>query len=95
MIVINWENMRRNRYAIDEPPPEWPKGVRAISTEGLSLFGIDHKGALYWDGEILQVRGVLTFGQKIWVGFVSFCAVVAALAAVVQAIPAWKTLVGP
>jgi hypothetical protein len=35
-----WQEIRAARYSIMTPPPEWPAGVRPISIDGVSLFGI-------------------------------------------------------
>jgi hypothetical protein len=50
--MIDWEEIRRNRYAMEAAPPGWPVGVRPISIKGLSLFGVDSRtNELYWDGQ--------------------------------------------
>ena len=36
-----WQEIRAVRYSPMTPPPEWPDGVRPISIEGVSLFGIN------------------------------------------------------
>jgi hypothetical protein len=47
----------------NEHPDDWPKGVRAISQEGLTLFGIkESTGQLYWDGAQVKTRNLLSLG---------------------------------
>ena len=47
---MDWAQIRATKMA-PESPPEWPGGVKAISLNGLTLFGIHEKtGRLYWDG---------------------------------------------
>jgi hypothetical protein len=55
--MINWEMIRVHRYATEDPPDNWPKGVKPISMEGLTLFGVDPtSGKLYWDGQEVATR---------------------------------------
>jgi hypothetical protein len=62
--TIDWERMRLNKIS-KEPPPKhwnWPKDVRPISMEGLTLFGIKpDANKLYWDGKEVVVRDALHF----------------------------------
>ena len=52
-----WQEIRAARYSIMTPPPEWPAGVRPISIDGVSLFGINpESNKLYWDGREIVVR---------------------------------------
>ena len=51
-MAIDWDRIRKNFVAQVPPPPGWPKSVRPISTEGVSLHGIDPAtNKLYWDGK--------------------------------------------
>jgi hypothetical protein len=61
------------------PPPEWPSNVRPISTEGVSLLGIDPAtNQLYWDGKQVVLRDrVVTLG-----GFERFLVALAAVGTV-------------
>jgi len=47
------------------PPAEWPPNVRPISTEGVSLLGIDPAtNQLYWDGKQIVLRDrIVTLGR--------------------------------
>jgi hypothetical protein len=66
MSTENVEHLRQNKFAPGTPPAGWPKGVRQISMEGLSLLGLDEKGRLYFDGAEIQYAGLsLTRWQKI------------------------------
>ena len=48
--MVDWTHIRAHKNS-NERPADWPAGVRAISTEGLNLFGIkEATGQLYWDG---------------------------------------------
>ena len=54
--MTDWTKIREHKLS-PEKPDGWPKDVRAISIEGLNLFGIDEKtGRLYWDGKEVMVR---------------------------------------
>ena len=57
--MTDWDHIKAEKFA-PESPPGWPKGVKGISNEGLSLLGIHEKtSALYWDGdEIVTKRTV-------------------------------------
>jgi hypothetical protein len=62
----DWARIRAHKFA-DERPESWPEGVRAISLEGLQLFGIHERtGKLYWDGEeiVTKVR-LMTFERAL------------------------------
>ena len=60
--MIDWEHYRANKIT-NEHPDDWPKGVRAISQEGLTLFGIkESTGQLYWDGAQVKTRNLLSLG---------------------------------
>jgi hypothetical protein len=55
---LAWAPTRTNEH-----PDDWPKGVRAISQEGLTLFGIkESTGQLYWDGAQVKTRNLLSLG---------------------------------
>ena len=84
---IDFERIRRNAWAKGSAP-EWPKGVRAISMDGLTLFGLDEKYRLYWDGRPVEMRQTLrlTFWQRL----ATITTVVAAvIAAISVAATAW------
>jgi hypothetical protein len=53
---IDWEQIQKVKYAPDQPPMEWPTGVRPISLQGLTLFGIGPDDRLYWDGHAIKVE---------------------------------------
>jgi hypothetical protein len=60
---MDWSNIRAKRLS-PERPPEWPTDVKAISIEGLSLFGIEPStNKLFWDGREIVLRDrVVTLG---------------------------------
>jgi len=59
-----WQEIRAVRYSPMTPPPEWPDGVRPISIEGVSLFGINPEtNKLYWDGKEVVVRDRVRLGN--------------------------------
>jgi hypothetical protein len=62
----DWASIRAHKLA-NERPEGWPEGVRAISLEGLRLFGIDERtGKLYWDGEEIVTKvGLKTFERAL------------------------------
>jgi hypothetical protein len=52
-----WDDIRALRYSLNDPPPNWPSGVRPISQDGAALFGIDPaSNKLYWDGKEVILR---------------------------------------
>src|SRR5262245_1121463 len=60
--MTDWEYIRAQKTT-NEYPDDWPKGVRAISQEGLGLLGIkDATGQLYWDGAQVKTRNLLSLG---------------------------------
>ncbi len=59
---VDW-NYKRSKRFNDERPPEWPHGVRGISSQGLDLLGIhEQTGKLYWDGKEVVTRTKPRFG---------------------------------
>ena len=84
---IDWERIRRNAWAKGSAP-EWPKGVKAISMEGLTLFGLDERYRLYWDGRPVEVRRALSLA--LWERRAAMITVAAAvIAAISVAATAW------
>jgi hypothetical protein len=74
-MATNWNDIRAVRYSPLTPPPEWPSNVRPISTEGISLLGIDPAtNKLYWDGREIVVRDRLRLG-----GWANFLAILVAI----------------
>jgi hypothetical protein len=72
-----WDEIRAVRYSTMSPPPEWPSGVRPISIDGVTLFGIDPAtNKLYWDGREIVVRDRLRLG-----GWENFLAILVATGA--------------
>jgi hypothetical protein len=60
--MVDWTHIRAHKNS-NERPADWPAGVRAISTEGLNLFGIkEATGQLYWDGRQVRTRRVIRLG---------------------------------
>jgi len=81
------DKRRHTAQSTGEPHQGWPAGVRPISIDGLDHLGVSDDGALYWDGEPIEVRKSLTLTamQKAGAVAVASSAIVAALAAVVSA----------
>ncbi len=84
---IDWEHIRRHAFAA-EGAPGWPRGVKCISMEGLTLVGLDEKYRLYWDGRPVEMRQTLrlTFWQRL--GAIT-TVVAAVIAAISVAATAW------
>jgi hypothetical protein len=62
--MIDWAHIRAHKLSDEPTPPGWPAGVRPISVEGLSLFGINEAtGRLYWDGRQVRTRRVIQLGK--------------------------------
>jgi hypothetical protein len=63
---IDWNGIRDHAIS-DERPSDWPADIRAISLDGVSLFGLDKNHRLYWDGRLIEMRRTLafTFWQKL------------------------------
>jgi hypothetical protein len=40
-----------DQFAVPSPSKAWPETVKPISVSGLTQFGVDDRGALYWDGQ--------------------------------------------
>lgn len=54
--MVDWQQIRATKISPGRPE-EWPKELRAISRNGLTLFGIhDETGNLYWDGKALETK---------------------------------------
>jgi hypothetical protein len=60
--MTDWNNIRAHKIS-RERPKDWPEGIRAISQEGLALFGIQEgTGQLYWDGKQVRTRTAFLLG---------------------------------
>ncbi len=54
--MVDWQHIRATKIS-PERPQDWPKEVRAISLNGVTLFGIhEDTGNLYWDGNELEIK---------------------------------------
>jgi hypothetical protein len=58
--LIDWDKIRKNKWANDPSPPEWPTGVRPISLDGTALIGIGPDHRLYWDGQLVAISRKIT-----------------------------------
>ena len=65
----DWTHLRDTKFAPEPPPPDWPAGVRPISLNGLSLFGIGLDNRLYWDGRLVELRRTVHLNW--WQGFLA------------------------
>ncbi|MDX3926544.1 MAG: hypothetical protein QHC90_12180 [Shinella sp.] len=61
---IDWDKIREAHAANADTPAHWPKGVKPISSEGLSLLGIDQDNFLHWDGKRLKKEVHLSWVAK-------------------------------
>jgi hypothetical protein len=60
--MTDWERIRSNPWS-PERPKDWPRDIRSISIDGLSLFGIHEKTKkLHWDGEEVVTKSVVRLG---------------------------------
>jgi hypothetical protein len=66
-VTQDWNRIRRSKWSSVKPPPEWDQSLRPISIDGISLFALDDKGNLYWDGQPVETRKrvALTWPQTI------------------------------
>jgi hypothetical protein len=72
--MVDWRHIRTHKLS-NERPDDWDEGIRAISQQGLSLFGIkEATGQLYWDGKQVRTRGTFRLGTpERWItGFAAF-----------------------
>ena len=79
---VDWDHIRRHKYATVSPPSDWPRGIRPISLEGTGLLGIDARGRLYWDGEYIRTDVVLSRWQNFGAAVVVFSSFLSAMAAI-------------
>ncbi|MDR9783458.1 hypothetical protein [Rhizobium redzepovicii] len=68
---IDWEQIRRSKFASVNVPPEWPADVNPVSLNGVSLLGIDANNNLYWDGKRLQLATRLGTVERVLAVLVS------------------------
>ena len=95
----DWARIRRSKWSSVKPPPEWDQSLRPISIDGLSLFALDDKGNLYWDGQSVEIRKrvSLTWPQTIGAFLVGLFAIAGGLGGAVQGATAyheWACKVG-
>jgi hypothetical protein len=79
----DWEQLRKGKYADDQPPMEWPTGVRPISLKGLALFGIGPDNRLYWDGQFIKIERTISLNwwQNLLAAMTAFGAAAGGVAA--------------
>lgn len=73
-----WDQIRREKFSPGEVPENWPPGIKAISSSGLSLLGIGTDGALYWDGVKLQTETKLGKVERLLATTVAISSIVLA-----------------
>jgi hypothetical protein len=76
--TLDWEKIRSGALSRAAPPPEWPKGVRPITLNGMALFGLDKDLALYWDGKLVEIKKTVSLNR--WQNFLANVAAFSALA---------------
>ncbi|TPN57578.1 hypothetical protein FJ976_02770 [Mesorhizobium sp. B1-1-9] len=87
MSADEWEKVRKHRYSDSDTPPEWPAEVRAISIDGVSLFGVHQSsGELYWDGHAVVTEKRLANYERRLALAVTLATVVMAVVEVLRAI---------
>ena len=93
---IDWERIRRHAFAA-EGAPGWPRGVKSISMEGLTLVGLDEQYRLFWDGRPVEMRQTLslTFWQRLAAIATVMAAVVAAISVAATAWIEVSTFLNP
>jgi hypothetical protein len=87
MEKTDWEHIRKNFYcASDDKPADWPKNVRPLTFNGISLLGTDENGVLYWDGKIVEVKKhlYLTKIQSLGAVITVFAAFIGAIVGIVE-----------
>lgn len=85
-MTINWDEIRRNKFAAQPGPPDWDSSIRPITMDGTSLIGIDGQGRIYWDGQRLAVDSLsLTSWQKFGAVVIAVSTAIAAIAACLSA----------
>lgn len=73
-MTINWDEIRRNKFAAQSGPPDWDRSVR------------DPQGRLYWDGQRIAVESLrLSRWQKIGAVVVTLSTAIAALTVAIVA----------
>lgn len=60
-----WDEILKQPFAEGETPDHWPRQVRAISFNGLSLLGIDRRGRLYWNGTEVKTESRLNWYERV------------------------------
>jgi hypothetical protein len=88
-IQARWKQMRETKYSTVEAPSDWPPGVRMLTMNGLSLFGISDNGQLYFDGQpLVTERRWSTVERRIaWSGVI-----LAAIGVAATAVQAWMAV---
>lgn len=84
------EKIRRNPGADGPTPGHWPKGVRCISIDGLSLVGVDSDGKIYFDGKPIAYESKLATPERVMAWIVAVSTFLAAIGTLLQAYFSWK-----
>lgn len=83
---VDWDAARRQPFAEAETPDDWPKSVRPLSWNGISLFGVDEKRGLFWDGKRVKTEIKLGWVATLIGGLIAFFTFLAAVATVSMAV---------
>ena len=83
---LDWDKIRRFKWSNAKPPSDWNQSLRPISINGVSLFALDEKGNLYWDGQPVETRKrlSLTWPQAIGAFLVGLSAIAGGIGGAVQ-----------
>ncbi|BCH25176.1 hypothetical protein MesoLjLb_49610 [Mesorhizobium sp. L-8-3] len=85
------DRLGRKHKHVDEPAPDgWPKDIRPISLEGLTLFGIGRDGQIYWDGQKLVTEKRLATYERVLATMGAAAAVTVAVVEVGRSIGWWQ-----
>lgn len=83
---VDWEAARRQPFAETETPDDWPKSVRPLSWNGISLFGVDETRGLFWDGKKVKTDVRLGWAATVLAGLIALSTLLTAAATVSMAV---------
>ena len=84
MQKTDWDHIHNTKYSDNDPPEYWPKYVKAVSINGLSLLGVDKNNNLYWDGKLIRSRITFNFWQSVGTSIIVISTAIMAIIDILQ-----------
>ena len=83
------EEIRKNPGADGPTLAHWPRDVRSLSIDGLSLIGVDSEGKIYYDGKPIAYQATLAVHERRIAWIIAVFIALGAIGSLIQAYFSW------